>query len=684
MSNVKDNIESSPSSNNFIEISISPYKKIKSIFYKSESKVNHNLTKEEIIKGKEKQEEKQEEKQHEKQDEKQEEKQEIYLFKNYEKLNVKKPKQSEKGILENDDKESEGELYRDMNIYEICEEISLNKIDYLSELTSYLNYNGENSQTNFADNENELINHLSQNEENLLNDKTEKYDKDYIDKQIELDREEYLINKFEEIKTKFYILDEKIVCQKCYSVLILEDILNNDECQFCLNIKNEKYNQKNKIKHNEKIKEEMDNLANDFIVNENSKNNLKEKFFSINEEEIGLYKEKDQIKSKSEIYYSESSYDSESYEEEIGSIKEPKYKFYIDKDDLQTLSKKGTKIGDIVNEKKWKRNKNNYMIDILNIKMKKISSRKKEEEYFVNYIKKKYSKNYEIEENVNSITEKADNMKLYNKYNENKIKNPNSEFNKYAYNEGEILDCSSNHDKKSNSDNSDFTFKKKFNNININHSKNTGNQNCESFKISSFDKKSSKNNINFNKNQKKYFDNLNIPELKNNLNIINKNKISFDFYPKNIKDNVLFNFSKYKKENDNKLLKKILKISKLKEIRRKRQLSQEENPTSYNIKSETMKIIVNSFIKEKVKKKRLDKKDKENLIISKITNLCEKKIEKSKNFLKKDKHKNKINEGIQNKLYLTNKESDMILKEKTRFCCCRSVDDKEKNECLIF
>jgi len=55
LSNVKDNIESSPSSNNFIEISISPYKKIKSIFYKSESKINHNLIKEEIIKWKEKQ-----------------------------------------------------------------------------------------------------------------------------------------------------------------------------------------------------------------------------------------------------------------------------------------------------------------------------------------------------------------------------------------------------------------------------------------------------------------------------------------------------------------------------------------------------------------------------------------------------------------------------------------------------
>ncbi len=239
----------------------------------------------------------------------------------------------------------------------------------------------ENS-VNYADNENEVFinnNDLLSNNENEILEKSanRNFNKEKLDNQIELEREEYLMRKLDEIQDKIIISeDQKIVCAVCYNEVNLELLLNNEECPMCL--KNNKHSAEACKRDNATI--------------------IKEKFFS-NEE-----KDENSKSQEIECFYSSGSSYASSEEEEI--IKESKYKFIIDKDHIDTVRKhKHTnsrnieEIEEFINKKKWNSGKNNCLINISNIQNPKQTNKiKKDEEYFVNYMKNKFSQNSIAEE----------------------------------------------------------------------------------------------------------------------------------------------------------------------------------------------------------------------------------------------------------------------------------------------
>lgn len=588
-------------------------------------------------------------------------------------LNLSKKKSSFNETLKS--KASKNSIYQEdeIKVYEDCEEVIVSN----SHKSIFANIKHDNSD-NFADNENE-INNLLSNEENFDKSANENsYNKENLDKQIELDREEYLMNKLEELKEKVIISDEKIICAECRNEVNLEDLLNNEECKYC--IKN------NKKIDNAQKQPQIKITEKENIINENKQY---EKFFS-NEE-------KDEIKLCSQNEYSYSSEMSFESSEEEEKVIESKYKFIIDKDFIRARKSKDYKnfneIEDFINKKKWNSGKNNNLINILNIKKSKQANKnKKDEEYFVNYIKDKLSKNNINEEN--STKSDIDSNKIKNK--DNSIINANNSY-KDGYNESEILDCSSPNIKLHN-ENGEFT-------INTNQNKegkiiNIDKQNeilKKSLKESSFksDISNLSNNINknFNSKNKNFLDNLSITgEMHKSER--NKRRISFDIYPKSTKEIANLNFAKYKKENDNKLLKKILKISKMKELVKKSKFDNSDSIS--NIKVDNIKKILKNAKNEKAKKIKLkkikkieDEKGKNQTTDSNMDNSKSREIKKDN---KKNgsvsftKNKEKLGEDFKKKLYSNPKDSDEADMNKFGLCtwCCKDSNRKGDNNCLIF
>jgi hypothetical protein len=208
----------------------------------------------------------------------------------------------------------------------------------------------------------------------------------------------------------------------------------------------------------------------------------------------------------------------------------------------------------------------------------------------------------------------------------------------------------------------------------------------KSLKDSSF-KNDHNNNLkgNYNSNNKNLLENMNInDELRKSDK--NKSKISFDIYPKSTKEIAMLKFAKYKKENDNKLLKKILKMSKIRELIKKSK--QENSDYISNNKVDAIKKILRNAKKEKEKKakiqgnKSIDKTTDSNI----DSKACENKKEKKKNASMTLKNNKKNGEEFRKKLYAATKESDEANMNKFGLCtwCCKDSNRRGENNCLIF
>lgn len=469
------------------------------------------------------------------------------------------------------------------------------------------------------------------------------------------------------IKDKVVILCNKIICKNCYNEIKCK---NPDYIEICLKCEN-----KELIPYNEELAHNCNELNKSLSASSNSENDT-----SIKEESLDKEKE---------------------------TNKESKYKFIIDKKIILhkhkgQASDKFAKIEHFINEKKKESNDLNNVLNINNKKNKV----KLNEKYFVEYINDKYSKILNNNNNNINFTFGANDMnnmmneekrELYDsKSNEDNNAREDKKETNNAYDENEILDISAHSrnirsQKSFDSSNSKKIKKSIQNNSNEIYEDNNNNP-CSKNNSSTSDSKkhfpidfhvSKISSINEDedfhnslkqntktrvKKKLNILDSLDLPKLSSKYDLMQcpNKKISFDFYPKSTKDVVKKNFLTHKIENDNKLLKKILKMSK----KKNNEDNIKEN-MDYVSKNNTIKEIINGKVNSD---KQISKKLASNkkLII-----------------VKRDSDKAKLSEEISKKLYIPNEKAPP---NSTRclLCCTLCNNEKKldpnenKKSCLIY
>lgn len=572
----------------------------------------------------------------------------------------------------------------DIKIYEDCEDIIINNTKKSNATGKFKNENSDLDQ--LVDND-----HYNQSKESdftkVSND--DHFNKEELDKQIESERENYLARKLDEIKEKIIISDDNIICSKCFNEINLEELLNNENCKICVE-KGIENNKNNEVNLEKKFK--------NILEAENIEVHLKEKFFSNEEKESSKDEE-----IRAGFYNEDSDADYVSSESEDEKLKESKYKFIIDKEHLESTRRKRRKsktieeIEEFINKKKWHSGKNNNIMNIFNIKKNKIGNQK-DSEYLVNYIKNKYTQNNIKEENVRKNSHEKEFFDI-EENTHNQEENIKKGKDKNAYDESEILDYSSSNRKSKNKE-SEFTFNNQTAKINNINNLNLGNSKNKKFEWlnDSHKEKGIKTaaDSNYQSKLKSFLDPLNLPESVKNSSM--NSKISFDIYPKSTKEIATLYFKKYKKENDDKLLKKILKIAKRKELsdRKKFGLVDENLDSISHVKSESIKNIFKKIRRDKIRKLKNKKANNENDSRS-INESTESNVDNNTNEKTSSLHQRKknsmniknnhrIKEEVQRKLYASAKETDEVVRNKFGFCscCCRDKNENTKNNCIIY